>query len=76
MWQCGGGGGEGRRLNEGGREGGREGCMHLIYTLDSKLAQYFDAVLSCDSFCFIYGDHACISSILQSVSLLQILTKC
>ena len=46
-------------------------CMHLIYTPGCKLAQNFDSVLIYDfflSFCFIYGDHACISSILQVVS--------
>ena len=49
-------------------------CMHLIYTPACKFAQNFDAMLIYDfflSFCFIYGDHACISSILQHVSLLQ-----
>ena len=50
--------------------------MHLIYTPACKLSQNFDVVLICDSFCFIYGDHACISSILQRVSYLKILMQC
>ena len=57
--------------------------MHLICTLACKSAHNFDAMLIYDSlvfypfvsFYFIYGDHACISSILQSVSLLKILTN-
>ena len=54
-------------------------CMHFISTPACKFAQNFDAVLIYDfflSFCFIYGDHACISSILQHVSLLKILMQC
>ena len=51
-------------------------CMHLIYTPVCKLSQHFIEVLICDSFCFIFGDHACISSILQPVSLLKILMHC
>ena len=54
-------------------------CMHLIYTPVCKFAQTFDAMYIYDlflSFCFIYGDHACNSSILQGVSLLKILMQC
>ena len=57
----------------------RWSCMHLIYTPACKFAQNFDAMLIYDFFlslCFIYGDHACISSILQIVSLLKILMQC
>ena len=54
-------------------------CMHLIYTPGSKFAQNLDAVLISDfflSFSFYYGDYACISSTLQSVSLLKTLMQC
>ena len=51
-------------------------CMHIIYTPACKFAQNFDAMLIYDSFCFTYGDHACISSILQLVGLLKALMQC
>ena len=54
-------------------------CMFLIYTPVCKFAQNFDAMLIYDLFSIlliIYGDHACISSIHQPVSLLKTLMQC
>ena len=56
--------------------------MPLIYTPVCKFAKnlmqcwFSICFLSFLSFSFIYGDHACFSSILQSVSLLKTLMQC